>query len=181
MKRTLVACLLAFIISSGLLMLNSCSRFKSITIHKTYSDITFVIPAPMVAGTFEIEKDIQADLKDLALQNGFDISKIESATINAISLQIADTTLPSYTFGIVDNAVCSLSADGVSVTEVGTDDAIHTSPTQIDFELNDIDVTSYLKASSYKAKIKFTTNTDITHDVPMIASIQCSIKVTPFK
>ena len=120
-------------------------------------------------------------MKDLALQNGFDISKIESATINAISLQIADTTLPSYTFGIVDNAVCSLSADGVSVTEVGTDDAIHTSPTQIDFELNDIDVTSYLKASSYKAKIKFTTNTDITHDVPMIASIQCSIKVTPFK
>ncbi len=181
MKSKLILSLAALLTISGYLMLNSCSKLKSITLHKTYADIEFVIPAPKTAGTFEIEKDIQADLQDLASQNGFDINKIESATINSISLQIADTTLPSYTFAIVDNAVCSFSADGVSVSEVGSDDAVHTSPTQIDFDLKGIDVTPYLKASSYKAKIKLTTNADITHDVPMKASIQCSFKVTPFK
>jgi hypothetical protein len=120
-------------------------------------------------------------LQDLASSYGFDIDKIESATINSISLQIVDSNIAPYTFAVVDNAVCSFSADGVAVAEVGTDDAVHTSPTQIDFNLNGIDVTPYLKASSYKAKMKLTTNTLITHDVPMKAKIECSIKVKPFK
>ncbi len=181
MKRNLILSMVALMTVSAFLLLNSCSKLKSITVHKTYSDIEFLITAPQVAGTFETEEEIQADLQDLASSYGFDIDKIESATINSISLQIADTNVVPYTFSIVDNAVCSFSADGVSVAEVGTDDAVHTSPTQIDFNLNSIDVTPYLKASSYKAKMKLTTNADITHDVLMKATISCSFKVKPLK
>ena len=181
MKTTFLTSLVMLMLTGSFILMNSCSKIRSITIHKTYSDIDFVIPSPQAAGTFEIEKSIQTDLQDLANQNGFDISKIESATVNKISLTIIDSNAVPVTFAIVDNATCSFSADGVTVADIATDDAIHTSPTQMDFDLKGIDVSNYLKASIYKAKMKLTTHAAINHDVPMKATIECSFKVTPFK
>jgi hypothetical protein len=117
----------------------------------------------------------------LASSSGFDINKIESATLKSITFTIHDTNAVPYTFDIVDNASCSFEADGVAVAEVGSDDGVQTSPTQMDFDLNGTDVAPYLKSSKFKVKMKMTTNAPIAHNVPMKASIQCSIKVKPLK
>lgn len=165
----------------GLLFLNSCSQLRSVNINKTYSDIAFTIPSPQLAGDIVIEEEVQADLQDLASQNGFDISKIESASVKSITLKIADTSLIPYTFAIVDKATCSLYADGATVAVVGSEDATHDSPTEIHFDLSTIDVAQYLKATSFKVKLNITTNSPITHDVPMLADLQCTFKVKPLK
>ena len=181
MKNSLLRLSTIALLLTPLFFLSGCSKLRSITLHKTYSDIDFTIPAPQTAGTFELDKVINADLQSLAASYGFDISKIESASINSISLIISDTNAVPVTFSIVDSASCSFSADGVTVVDVGSDDAVHTSPTQLDFDLKGIDVSPYLKATTFHAKMRLTTHAPISHDVPMKASIQCTFKVTPFK
>ena len=182
MKNNIVLSLFMVLATSSLVLLNSCSKIlNSLSIHKTYSTIEFTIPSPQVAGSFELEQTIDADLQQLAATNGFDINKIESATVNSISLIINDTTSVPVTFAIVDKASCEFSADNVTFAEVGSDDATHTSPTQIDFDMKGLDVSPYLKASSYKVKLKMTTNAPINHDVPMKATIDCTFKVKPLK
>ena len=181
MKNYLISGSSLLLAIATIFWMNSCSKISTITLHKTYSDVSFIIPAPQPAGTFEIEREIEADLQDLASTNGFDISKIESASINSISLQINDSSLIPVTFDIVDNAVCTFDVDGTTVSEVGTDDAVHTSASQMDFDLKGVDVTPYLKSTHFKVKMKMTTNAPITHDVPMTATIACSFKVKPFK
>jgi len=181
MKNNIFLSALFILATALLLFLNSCAQLKTISLHKTYADIEFTIPATPVPGTIDIESEIQADLQQLAADNGFDISKIESAKVNSISLMINDSTIIPVTFDVVENATCSFFADGETIAEVGTDDAVHTSPTQLDFNLNGIDVSSYLKSNMFKAKLHLTTNAPITHDVPMKASIECTFKVKPLK
>ncbi len=181
MKRHLILSLSLFVAAGFFLLTQSCSKLTTLNLSKTYSDIEFTITAPQAAGLVEFEKEIEADLQGLASSSGFDINKIESATLKSITFTIHDTNAVPYTFDIVDNASCSFEADGIAVAEVGSDDGVQTSPTQMDFDLNGTDVAPYLKSSKFKVKMKMTTNAPITHNVPMKASIQCSIKVKPLK
>ena len=159
----------------------SCAKIGSVTLHKTYSDIAFTIPSPLPPGSVEIEEQIEADLQQVAKDNNFDISKIESANINSITINIIDSNATPVTFDIIDAATFSFYADGVNVAEVASDDATQTSPTQMDFDLKGIDVSPYLKSNLFKVRLKITTNDSVRHDVPMIGSIECSYKVKPFK
>lgn len=181
MKNKIILTLFAFIAITSITLLQSCSQLRSVNIHKTYTDIAFVIPSPQVAGMIELEQNVTTDLQQLAKDNNFDISKIESATVNSVTLRIVDSALVPYTFNIVDNATCSLFADGETVAEIGTEDAIHDSPTEIHFDLSSIDVAKYLKATQFKVRMKINTNTAITHDIPMLATLDCSFKVKPLK
>jgi hypothetical protein len=156
----------AFILLSAVILFSACSKIATLNLTKTYSDIEFTIKAPQAAGTFTLEKEVQSDLQQLASEYGFDIM---------------DTDPMPVTFDIVDNATCEFFADGASVTEVGTDDATQTSPSQMDFDLKGVDVTPYLKSTTFKVRVKLTTNAPITHDVPMKASLQFSFKVKPLK
>ncbi|HNB82262.1 MAG TPA: hypothetical protein PLP14_09210, partial [Chitinophagaceae bacterium] len=153
MKNTFYTLALLSVMS---LLLGGCSKINSINLTKTYSDIEFTIPAPQAAGLVVTEAEVNADLAQLAQDYGFDINKIESAKIKSISLQIMDTTSTPYTFSVIDQVDANFYADGISVIQVGTDDAIHTSPSQIDFDLNGVDVTPYLKASLFKVKLNLT-------------------------
>ncbi len=180
MKNKQIFSLFLLLAAGSLLFLNSCSKISTMNIHKTYGDINFVVH-PQASGTIDFEQEVTADLQDMATTNGFDISKIESATINSITLKINDSTSVPVTFDIVDNATCSFYADGATVAEVASDDAVHTSPNQIDFDLKGIDVAQYLKATKFKVKMRIVTNAAITHDVPMNASIECTFKVKPLK
>lgn len=165
----------------ALFLFNSCSKIGTINLTKTYSDIEFTISAPQAAGLIETEAEVNADLTQMAADNGFDIDKIESANIKSITLQILDTNAIPYTFSVVDQIDASFYADGITISEVGDDDATHTSPSQIDFDLHGIDVAKYMKASNFKVKLAMITNAAITHDVPMKATIVCTFKVKPLK
>ncbi|MEN9339361.1 MAG: hypothetical protein RIQ62_673 [Bacteroidota bacterium] len=182
MKRTW---LLPFSISFALLAISccwlSCAKLKTLTLQKTYSDITFTIPAPVVAGNLTTEAQINTDLTQLAKDYNFDISAIESAKVKSITLQMEDTTLPPYTFAIVDQIDASFFADNITFTQIGNDDAIHTSPTQVDFTISGPDVAQYLKSNLFKVRMSLNTNTAITHDLPMRAKICFEFTVKPFK
>lgn len=181
MKNILSATYGSMLALITLFMFSGCSKIGTITLNKTYSDIEFTIPSPQAAGLVEFESQVNADLQQLASDNGFDINKIESATLNSITMTIVDTNATPVTYDIVDAASCSLFADGQSVLEVGTDDATQTSPTTMDFDLKGVDVSNYLKASTFKVQMKLTTNAPITHDVPMKATLRFSFKVKPLK
>lgn len=165
----------------SLVLLHSCSKIGAINLTKTYSDIEFTITAPQAAGLIETETEVNADLAQMATDYGFDIDKIESANIKSISLQILDTNAIPYTFAIVDQINASFYANGIAITQVGNDDATHTSPTQIDFDLHGVDVAQYMKATNFKVKLAMITNAAVTHDVPMKATIVCNFKVKPLK
>jgi hypothetical protein len=181
MKTKFFLSLFMLTATSALLFLNSCSSLKTLSINKNYENIDFLIQAPQAAGVITIEEEVETDLQALASSNGFDISKIESATVNSITLNIVDTDPIPVTYDIIDNIVCSFMADGITVAEVGNNQAVMTSPTQMNFDLKGIDVAPYMKASKFKVIMKITTNAAITHDVPMKASIDCVFKVKPFK
>lgn len=181
MKKMLSSAAGLFLAFASLFMFSGCSKISTLTLSKTYSDINFTITAPQAAGLVQFETDVNADLQQLAADNGFDINKIESATLNSATMTIMDTDPSPVTYDIVDAASCSLFANGQSVMEVGTDDATQTSPTTMDFDLKGVDVVNYLKASTFKVQMKLSTNQPITHDVPMKATLRFTIKVKPLK
>lgn len=179
------AWLFTFSISFVLLAISccwlSCAKLKTLTLQKTYSDITFTIPAPQPAGILSTEAELNTDLTQLAKDYNFDINAIESAKVKSITLQMEDTTVPPYTFAIVDQIDASFYADSITFTQIGNDDAIHTSPTQVDFNINGPDVAQYLKSNLFKVRMSLNTNTAITHNLPMRAKICFEFTVTPFK
>ena len=166
----------------GLFFLNSCDKIVAINLNKNYANIDFVITAPQPAGTIVINEEVMSDLQEMATSQGFDISKIESAEIKSITMTINDTDPNPVTTAVVQSAKASLSYDNVNFTEVGSDDASHTSATQMDLDLKGgVDIAPYLKSSKFYLRSEIVTNAAISHDVPVNVSMSCTFKVKPFK
>lgn len=182
MKKNLKLLSLLALVTLGIAFsFTSCDKALTLNLSKDYANVDLTITAPQTAGTIVIEKEVISDLEQLASSQGFDINKIESATIESVTLKINDTDPSPVTTAIIDNAKISLSADNVSVTEIASDDNVHTSADQMDFDLKGIDIAPYLKSSKFKIKAEITTNAPINHDVPINLSMSCKFKVAPLK
>jgi hypothetical protein len=180
MKKQITRISLGLVLATGLLFsLNACKKLLSITLDKDYQSVQLLIQAPQSAGTFTISKEIMSDLETLASSYNFDINKIESAKLESLTVDIEDTNPTPYTFDIVDVATATLSADGQSVLEVASDDASQVSPTQMVMDLKGVDIAPYLKSNKFNVNLNLTTNTAITHDVPLKATLKCKFVVKP--
>jgi hypothetical protein len=173
--------LFAIVSSASLFLFNSCDKLVSINVNKDYANIDYIIPAQQTAGTIIIDEEVISDLETLATSQGFDINKIESATIKSATIKINDTDPNPVTTAIITNVKASMSADNVSVAEVATDDNVHTSVDQIDLDLNGVDIAPYLKSNKFHFLAEITTNAPVPHPVPVNISLQCSFKVKPLK
>ncbi len=171
--------LLALVATGSLLTFNACDKVIAINVSKDYANIDLLITAPQAAGTISFNKDVTSDLEALASSKGFSIDKIESATINSITIKINDTDPNPITTSIIQSAKVYLTADNVATTEVGIDDNAHTSPTQIDLDMKGIDAAPYIKSSKFNVKAELVTNQAINHDVPINISMSCTFKVKP--
>jgi hypothetical protein len=180
MKKQITRISLGLVLATGLLFsLNACKKLLSITLDKDYQSVQLLIQAPQSAGNFTISKEIMSDLETLASSYNFDINKIESAKLESLTVDIEDTNPTPYTFDIVDAATATLSADGQSVLEVASDDASQVSPTQMVMDLKGVDIVPYLKSNKFNVNLNLTTNTAITHDVPLKATLKCKFVVKP--
>jgi hypothetical protein len=172
----------ALLTAGSLFLLNSCDKIIAIDLNKDYANIDFVISAPQAAGTIVINEEVLSDLESLASSQGFDIDKIESAQIKSITMKINDTDPVPVTTAIVQSVTTSISSDNSNFTEIATEDANHTSSTQMDLDLKGgVDIAPYLKSSKFTIRAEITTNAPITHNVPVNMSMSCSFKVKPFK
>lgn len=164
-----------------ILTLAACKKLISITLTKNYQSVELIIQAPQSAGTFTLTKEIMSDLEQLASSNNFDINKIESAKLESLTVNIEDTDPTPYTFDIVDAASATLAADGQTVLEVATDDATQISATEMQMDLKGVDIAPYLKSTKFNFNLALTTNTAITHNVPLKATLKCTFVVKPLK
>lgn len=172
----------ALITAGSLFFLNSCDKIVAINLNKDYANIDLVLTAPQAAGTIVINEEVMSDLEAMASSQGFDINKIESAEIKSITMTINDTDPNPYTTAIVQSVKASLSADNTNFLEIGNDDAVHTSATQMDLDLKGgVDIAPYIKSNKFTLRAEITTNTAITHNVPVNVAMSCTFKVKPFK
>ena len=171
----------ALVTAVSISLFSSCDQIVAINLDKKYANIDFDI-TPQGAGTIVINEEVISDLEALASSQGFDINKIESAEIKSITLTINDTDPVPVTTAIIQSVNASLSADNVTFTQVGSDDATHTSATQMDLDLKGgVDIAPYLKSSKFNLRAEIVTNAPITHNVPVNVSMSCTFKVKPFK
>jgi hypothetical protein len=171
--------LLALVATGSLLTFNACDKVIAINVSKDYANIDLLITAPQSAGTISFNKDVTSDLEALASSKGFSIDKIESATINSVTIKINDTDPNPITTSIIQSAKVYLTADNVASTEVAGDDNSHTSATQMDLDMKGIDAAPYIKSSKFNVKAELVTNQAINHDVPINISMSCTFKVKP--
>lgn len=172
--------LVAIVATGSMLLFNSCDKLIAINLNKDYANIDFVI-TPQAGGLIVIDEEVVTDLESMASSQGFDINKIESAELKSVTLTINDTDPNPVTTAIIQSAKASLSADNVTFTEVGNDDAVHTSLTQIDMDMKGVDIAPYLKSNKFTLRAEIVTNAPINHNVPVNVSMKCTFKVKPFK
>ena len=171
----------ALLLAGTAFLLQSCDKIITLNLDKEYSNIDFMITAPQPAGTIVIDEEVVTDLATLASSQGFDINKIESAEIKSVTLTINDPNTNPVTTAIITSVKASMFADNVQITEIASDDATHTSPTQIDMDLKGLDIAPYLKANKFTFRAEIVTNAAITHDVPVNVALKCAFKVKPLK
>jgi len=171
----------AVVLSGTAFFMSSCDKLVSINVNKEYANIDLTITAPQSAGTIIINEEVVSDLEALASSQGFDINKIESAEIKSVTMTINDTDPNPVTTAIIQSVRASMSADNVAVADVALDDNVHTSATQMDLDLQGVDIAPYLKSSKFNFRAEIVTNAPITHNVPINVKMSCTFKVKPLK
>lgn len=171
----------SFILAFTAFLFQSCDKVLTLNLDKEYANIDFSITAPQPAGTIVIDEEVVTDLASLASSQGFDISMIESAEIKSVTMTINDPNSNPVTTAIVSSVKASMFADNVQISEIASNSATHTSPTQIDLDLKGVDIAPYLKANKFTFRAEIVTNANIDHDVPVNVALKCSFKVRPLK
>jgi hypothetical protein len=160
-------------------VLSSCKKEIDITIPKDFDNIEFTVPASPTAINGKLaSKDVTTNIEELAKARGFDISKIKSAKITAISFTINDPNATPVNFDIVDNIEAHLTSTNAPDIKIGNKSLTHNGATEASLDLADgVDVAPYIKQNTFTYTINGKTNAPIPHDVPMTAKLHMEFVV----
>ncbi len=162
---------------------SSCKKDLTVSFDKSFPGLNLVLDTTSHTGTFTISQaNINTGISAFASSNGFSVNNIKSVVIKSCTIGIADTTNPiasRITFDALDSIKATLSSTGLTDMKIGTVNPMpHTGLTSITLNLNNADVTSFIKASQFSYVVTGANNAPITHKLPMTASVTFTISAS---
>lgn len=172
LNRKISSVSLALLFVAGI---TACKDASFNTNVKVKGDAIYYNVIPTTETEVEMAAPTKVNLNKWAVDNNFDMSKINSIKITQVDFYMIDTTTAPYTFDILDAIDGTVKGSNQEVEVISDSEIEKDGRAMINLDVNDIDIKGLLNDTNVAVQFNASVNTPITHPFVLKAEMHYTI------